>query len=751
MPNNTYVFVSLQTLTMLKTMQIKELLIETVKTKSSDLFVTGAKVAYMRKAGQLEKAGAKVIAAATVDEFRKTVLGELSEVTYQSKGSFDAGFTLENGMRFRINFFTQQGLPGFVARPLPLGSGLSFRKLNLPPLIEEFASEPRGLILVSGSAGSGKSTTMACVLNYINQNFNKHIVTIEDPIEFVHEDGKSLVTQREVGSDSESFAEALKNVVRESPDVIAIGEMRDFETMQTAITAALTGHLVISTVHTSDTIQTVERIINHFPEHLRGQAASDLSIALKGIIAQRLVPMKEDGLIPAVEIMKITPMIRNLIADRNFKDLDESIKRGSEEGMVTFNRAISELYKSGKITLKAGVSASSNHEEFLLLTEGMESGIETFRDGLKTLSLNDGELSIKRLLHSAIANKASDLLITAGSRPSLRIDGDLRPLDTAVLSASDTKRLFFSIITPRQRALFEEKKELDFALTVNSPEDGKEAEGLDVSRRFRVNGFYQRGNVATAIRIIPQIIPQPEELGMPPVLLELVDKKSGLILVTGPTGHGKSTTQASLIDRINSKRPCHIITVEDPIEYVHSNKKAVVEQREVHADTFSFSNALKYVLRQDPDVILIGEMRDTETIAAALTAAETGHLVMATLHTNDAPQSVDRIIDSFPAHQQNQIKVQLAGTLLGIVAQRLIPRIDRTGRVAAFEILVGVPGIKALIREGKTHQLQSMIETNSKDGMITMEKSLKDLYSRGIISREELESLVGIKDRKANY
>lgn len=729
-------------------MQITELLIETVKTKSSDLFVTGAKIAYMRKAGELEKVCSEVIPPEMVNEFRKKVLSLSAENSYNTKGSFDAGLTLENGMRFRINFFMQQGIPGFVARPLPLGSGLSFSELNLPAVIEEFASEPRGLLLVSGSAGSGKSTTMACIINFINQHFKKHIVTIEDPIEFVHEDSKSLVTQREIGADSASFAEALKNVVRESPNVIAIGEMRDFETMQTAITAALTGHLVISTVHTSDTVQTVERIISHFPEHLRAQASGDLSMALKGIIAQRLVPTVGGSLVPAVEVMKISPMIRNLIADRNFKELEESIKRGSEEGMVTFNRAISELYKAGKITLKAGVSASSNQEEFLLLTEGMESGIETFRDGLKGLSLNDGELNIKRLLHSAIANNASDLIITAGSRPSLRIDGDLRPLDTETLSASDTKRLFFSILTPRQRATFEEKKELDFALTITNSD--KALHELEETRRFRVNGFYQRGNVATAIRIIPQTIPAPEELGIPPILQELVDKKSGLILVTGPTGHGKSTTQASLIDRINSKRPCHIITVEDPIEYVHSNKKAVIEQREVHADTFSFSNALKYVLRQDPDVILIGEMRDTETIAAALTAAETGHLVMATLHTNDAPQSVDRIIDSFPAHQQNQIKVQLAGTLLGIVAQRLIPRIDRVGRVAAFEILVGIPGVKALIREGKTHQLQSMIETNSKDGMNSMEKALKELYSKGTISKDELESLVGI-NRKPSY
>jgi twitching motility protein PilT len=259
--------------------------------------------------------------------------------------------------------------------------------------------------------------------------------------------------------------------------------------------------------------------------------------------------------------------------------------------------------------------------------------------------------------------------------------------------------------------------------------------------RFRVNGFYQRGNIGAALRVIPKHIPSVEDLKLPPVLVKLAEKKSGLILITGPTGHGKSTTQASLIDRINDESACHIITVEDPIEYVHSNKKAVVEQRELGADTFSFAHALKYALRQDPDVILVGEMRDIETIAATLTAAETGHLVMATLHTNNAPQTIDRIIDSFPAHQQNQVKLQLAGVLLGVVAQRLIPLKSGEGRIAAFEVMVGTPAVQALVRDGKTSQLQSIMETGFKDGMITMEKATEELYNKGSISRKDYESL----------
>jgi twitching motility protein PilT len=345
---------------------------------------------------------------------------------------------------------------------------------------------------------------------------------------------------------------------------------------------------------------------------------------------------------------------------------------------------------------------------------------------------------MKNLLYSAIKNNASDILLTAGCRPVLRINGELNKLQSDVLKPADTQKLLFSVINRRQRTVFEEERELDFALTLNLGEIEKSKNTKP--RRFRLNGFFQRGNTAIAVRVINQNIPSAKELGIPDAVLELADLKQGLILVTGPTGHGKSTTLASLIDRINHSRYSHIITVEDPIEYVHENINSVIEQREVHSDTVSFANALKYVLRQDPDVILVGEMRDTETISAALTAAETGHLVMATLHTNNAPQTIDRIVDSFPQHQQNQIRLQLAGCLAAVIAQRLLPRIDGSGRVAAFEILKAHSGVSALIRDGKTHQIQSLIETNAKGGMVTMEKALLNLYEQGLIDRESSKS-----------
>jgi twitching motility protein PilT len=721
-------------------MRINELLKRVLKSNASDLFITGGKPPRQRQFGKVILLDEDFVQSEEIDAFRREVLLPAAEEVYQETGSFDAGLTMEDGQRFRLNFLTQQGAPALVARPVPPADNLAFKDLNLPETLKTLADQPRGLILIAGAAGSGKSTTLATMVNYINENYEKHIVCIEDPIEYVHRDKKSLVTQREVGADTANFHEALRNVVRESPDVIVIGEMRDLNTMQTAITAALTGHLVFSTVHTADSVQSVERIISNFPEHLRDQAAQDLSLALKGIIAQRLLPAADNkGMVPAFEIMIGTPAITNIIADRNFKELEEAIKRGHNEGMITFNRCLYELVKNEKIIAATGASAASNREEFLLLVRGMESGIETFRDTFSNTAGDSEVLNMKRLLQAAIANGASDLLISTNARPTLRVDGGLVPLNTEFLTPVDTQRLLFSILTPPQRARFEEEREIDFALSISMKVHSEDKKALQY--RFRVNGFYQRGNIGAALRVIPKRIPSIEELKLPAVLVKLAEKKSGLILITGPTGHGKSTTQASLIDKINSESACHIITVEDPIEYVHSNKDAVVEQRELGADTLSFAHALKYSLRQDPDVILVGEMRDIETISATLTAAETGHLVMATLHTNNAPQTIDRIIDSFPAHQQNQVKLQLAGVLLGVVAQRLIPLKSGEGRVAAFEVMVGTPAVQALVRDGKTSQLQSVMETGFKDGMVTMAKATEELYNKGLISKKDYESL----------
>lgn len=330
------------------------------------------------------------------------------------------------------------------------------------------------------------------------------------------------------------------------------------------------------------------------------------------------------------------------------------------------------------------------------------------------------------LLKQMIESGASDLHITTGSPPRLRVDGKLLSIDHPVLSPTDTKALCYSILTDAQKHRFEENNELDLSF------------GIKGLSRFRANIFMQRGAVAGAFRTIPFNIRTFNDLMLPEIVNDLVKKPRGLILVTGPTGSGKSTTLAAMIDRINDERYDHIITVEDPIEYLHGHKKCLINQREVNADTVSFKAALKYVLRQDPDVVLIGEMRDLETIEAALTVSETGHLTLATLHTNSAVQTINRIIDVFPSHQQEQIRVQLSFVLEGILSQQLLPKKSGHGRVMAVEILVPNPAIRNLIREDKVHQIYSQMQTGqSKSGMQTMNQSLFELYTKGMISYEE--------------
>lgn len=336
-------------------------------------------------------------------------------------------------------------------------------------------------------------------------------------------------------------------------------------------------------------------------------------------------------------------------------------------------------------------------------------------------------MEIREILEIAKSMEASDIHLIVGKAPIFRVHGEIVELQNGErMMPEDAQRLIYTILNDAQQKAFEEKKELDFSF------------GINTLGRYRANIHMQRGTVAAAIRTITTDIPDLSTLGLPKSVEQFANVNNGLVLVTGPTGSGKSTTLAAIIDRINTNTAQHIITVEDPIEYLHRHKKSVVEQREIKTDTESFASALKYAMRQDPDVILIGEMRDLETIEAALTAAETGHLVFATLHTNDAAQTIDRIVDVFPTNQQEQIRLQLSVSLKGVVAQQLIPRIDKKGRVLAVEVLVGTPAVGNLIREAKTHQIYSMIETGARFGMKSMESSLKELYEKRFISFDDM-------------
>jgi len=331
-----------------------------------------------------------------------------------------------------------------------------------------------------------------------------------------------------------------------------------------------------------------------------------------------------------------------------------------------------------------------------------------------------------KFLEEVLERKASDLHITTGVPATIRLHGQLLPIADKDLTAKETKELIYSILNDAQRERLERNLELDLSYSIPG------------RSRFRVNVYFQRNSLAAAFRVIPEVIGSFRDLNLPEILEELTKRSRGMVVVTGPTGSGKTTTLATMIDSINKRDSKHIITVEDPIEFLHSHKKSIVNQREVGQDTKSFANALKYSLREDPDVILLGEMRDIETIAAAITAAETGHLVLATLHTQDAPQTVDRIIDVFPPFQQQQVRVQLAGIIQGIVAQQLLPLKGGVGRIPAIELLIANPAIRNIIREAKTHLLYNAMQTSHKEGMRTLDQSLAELYMQGQVSLESV-------------
>lgn len=398
------------------------------------------------------------------------------------------------------------------------------------------------------------------------------------------------------------------------------------------------------------------------------------------------------------------------------------------------------LEQASGLKVKLALATKASIQRALDFVHGPEDVPVTRKPGVPAedpgLDLPEADLHVNTLLHILVDRGGSDLHLTAGSVPQIRVHGDLVKLEEfAVQMPADLRRMVYAILTEKQREKLEEGLELD----ASHPLPGK--------GRFRVNVMFQRDSVGAVFRAIPDEIMTLQQLGIPKVVGEFSDFVRGLVLVTGPTGSGKSTTLAAIIDAINANRACHILTVEDPIEFLHHHQKSIVNQREVGADTLGFNYALRHALRQDPDVILVGELRDLETISTALTAAETGHLVFATLHTQDAPQTMDRIIDVFPSHQQDQVRVQLAATIQAVVTQQLVQTRDGKGRVAASEVMIATPAIRNLVREGKVHQIATAMQAGGKFGMLTMDQSLADLVKRNIISYEvAIERATNIED-----
>jgi twitching motility protein PilT len=604
------------------------------------------------------------------------------------------------------------GRPALTASRVP-PSPPSLEDLGLVEPFKRFVSYRGGLILITGGRGSGRSFTSGAFLQAVLSQRLAYVMTLQDRIRFLYEGFASPVYQQELGTDFESWEAGFGLVNRRSPEVILVDEVYGKETAEAVIAWALEGKLVVATYHAGDVVTALERLIGMFAEQDRARRAEELSLVLRAATCQRLVPGLDGGRHVALEFLQNVPDIAPHIAGRQFDVLRDRLAAAKEQERVSFGTSLARLVKEQLISREIGLSQAPREEEFLRALEGRPSRTAVY------------PWNLRLLLQMARETAASDIHLSVKRPPIFRVDGHLERLNLPTLDSSAIEKMLRSVMTSAQWATLEKEREFDGSLS------------LDDGTRFRLNVFFQKEFPAAALRLIPYRIPDAETLGIPDALLRLAFRPQGLLLITGPTGSGKTTSVACLVDAINRGRACHIITVEDPIEYYHDSHSSTIDQRQVESDTLSFKSALKYALRQDPDVLVVGEMRDTETIQSALTAAETGHLVLATLHTNDACQTVDRIVDVFPPHQQSQIRQQVAASLLAVVSQRLLPRSDGNGRVAAFELMVATPAIRNLIREGKTHQIPNVIATSTSTGMRTLEKSLTELYRSGLVSYEE--------------
>lgn len=694
-------------------MTLKDWLGQLERSGGWEIFLKEGKPALMRVEGEayrkLEPAGAGL--AINLEAVAlASLLGDLQE-----RGVASSLFTFSDpGLQhvYNVEICSGAGRPTVVASRLP-ASPPSLEALGLEEPFSRLAGYRNGLFLISGNRGSGRSFTAGAFLKAVMSDRTAYTITLQDRLRFLFDGASSPILQQELGIDVDSWDAGISLITRRSPDIVLVDEVYSKTIAQAAITWALEGKLVIATYLGGDVVTALERLIGSFDRDERECKAEELSLVLRAISAQRLVPGAEGGRHVAVEYLKFDPDTAQLLAHQEYGVLRDQLAVSKEYERQSFGSSLARLVKERAISQEMALAQAPREGEFLRALSGRPVRSSVY------------PWNLRLLLQMARETAASDIHLSVLRPPIFRVDGSLERLNLPVLDAAAIEKMLRSVMTTAQWASLEKEREFDGSLA------------LDDGTRFRLNVFFQKEFPAAALRLIPYRIPDAESLGVPDALIHLAFRPQGLLLITGPTGSGKTTSVACLVDAINRGRSCHIITVEDPIEYFHDSLASTIDQRQVESDTLSFKAALKYALRQDPDVLIVGEMRDTETIASALTAAETGHLVLATLHTNDTCQTVDRIVDVFPPHQQSQVRQQVAATLLAVASQRLLPRADGSGRIAAFELLIATPAVRNLIREGKTHQIPNVIATSTSTGMCSMEKSLTELYRVGLISYDE--------------
>ena len=548
---------------------------------------------------------------------------------------------------------------------------------------------------------------------------------------------------------TQSFGRALKGALREDPDVIVIGELRDVETVEIALEAAETGHLVVATMSTRSGAKTIDRLIDMFPPDKQGPVRHTLAGALKIIVSQRLIPSADGkAMCAAAEVISGNVQLWNLIRDNKLIQLPSLLQRGRSMGMLRFDESLKALVQEGKVSEEVAMRYAEDHGSFARCwLDDPEPRLRRLRRRHQRLaprrrsptsrprvvwllwvdfSADESESvlppAIDALFDQMLTAGASDLHISPGYPVMLRLRGDLVPLNQQVLSATDAERLLYEILDEKNRASFDAERDLDFAYAFGT------------RARFRANYLGKTTGIGAVFRTIPSKILTLEQLALPEAIRGLAERRIGLILVTGPTGSGKSTTLAAILDYINKTRAGHILTVEDPVEFVHTAQRCQITHREVGRDVPSFADAIRSAGRENADVVLVGELRGAETMGLALQMAGSGVLVFATVHTNSAAATIDRYVNAFPADRQPAVRGMLAETLTGVISQQLLKKGDGSGRVAAHEIMICNRALASAIRESRTSLIPSILQSGQSEGMQTMDRVLQKLVEQGTIT-----------------
>ncbi|MEN9360064.1 MAG: hypothetical protein RL095_1599 [Verrucomicrobiota bacterium] len=674
-------------------MRIHDLIQKTLGLESRELVVIADAAPSVRIQGALEELpGEDQVLDADIRNFVTVALHPMQMSHLEKYRCLDLSWRHQDRY-WRLVFGSEGGRFTLTASLLPDGNGLSLDGLGVMPGVLSLRSQESGLILLAGANGSGRTTLLHAFLSDANRSRNAFLVSLETPIEFVHRSRRARVSQREVPADALDMLSGFRNSLLAGADAIYLGELDGEELLRASLEASLAGKLVIACVNTIGARNTLESLLSTLPAESRSGFALDLSLVLRGIVTSRLVPRQDgEGSLYAQEVFLNTAATAPLIRQQRFEGLRELMVSGID-GMCTMEASMIKLRQEDRIRSSDVLSTTSVDCPVSPLVLASFNG--------DSLGLHPANDAIHDLLLAAIDNCATDLILSQDACPLLRICGRLHEIEGRCLNSRDLWQCVGSLLNSQQLQTFRREGEISIALSLDC---------AGLARRIRFSAILQRGTPTLSLRLVSDQLPSAAALKLPECLLDWCDRSSGLLLITGPTGHGKSSTLAALLGHIISRRPVHVVTIEDPVEHLLPNGKAIVDQREVGSDTPSIAAGIISSLRCSPEVIAVSSLPDTQSIAALLSAAETGQLVLACLPVATPFQALHRIIESFPLHQQNQVRQQLAACLVGIVSQRLTPEVEGRGRTPHFEILHGSADVKAQIGEGRMQNLSRLCE-----------------------------------------